>query len=208
MRRRRRARRWQRSAVIFLSILFLLTCAVGAVLRRDDAAEQVSVELWQKAEQRIYWNALCAVSPMIGFLWEQEAAGGYMTAEDVETLLLAEQSAQVSGWPDISSEDSGEGLLQEMELQETIAGEDVVLFFPEDCDELPAPITEQDADLLAEIDRENERQRELAAIAGTGTGAGQAGSSRGSLRTDLSAALFDGAVGQSGFFDSQLLSGQ
>lgn len=93
MRRGRRDRRWQRRAAAFLTVI-LFTAGGGFVLGQES---EVGQSLLAAVRERVFFDAVCAVSPLVGYLLRSRGGRGrYPYSEEalqneMEALLLAEQ---------------------------------------------------------------------------------------------------------------------
>lgn len=139
----------RRAALLLAAVL--LAAFLAQAMDKSSSPRHVGAEIADAAEKRIFFDAVCAVSPLVGCLLKESngstASEAYvsedMVREELEQLLLREQEAEKTG-------------------EET---QTVMDLFPEDSDEdirEMAQITELDADLLAQIDEENEALRRQA----------------------------------------------
>lgn len=168
-------KRWSRAGgrrkrtAVYMAILCACTGMWGVWAGRESTLSQLGQRIVTAAERKILFGAVCAVSPLVGYLLEpaygeagqppvsegavpSQPSGGEKTQEEqvwqeLEQLLLAEQSGAADSIPAETEEEA---------LPAGAAGP-----FPEDSDE-EEQVIEVDADLLAEIDRENQALRELA----------------------------------------------
>ena len=180
MRRGRRDRRWQRRAAAFLTVI-LFTAGGGFVLGQESEAGQ---SLLAAVRERVFFDAVCAVSPLVGYLLEEPQEGGAdipyseeALQNEMEALLLAEQQGGAAAGAEETegAQESQSDPVQEVSgSPEGGATDTSQNLFPEDADEMLGTLTEPDADLLAEIERENEALRQLAA-SGQGQSAEAAG---------------------------------
>lgn len=160
MRRWKKTGRWKRGAVILLAGLFLAAVAGGRLTGEKALIHRLCQQLAESAERKIFFDAVCAISPLIGSVLEEEPIPASASADipvtvdeaavwaEWEQLLLAEQTG--SGMAETEPEPAGVSAVKEEE------------YFPEDMDEAAEAGMERDADLLAEIDRENEEMQEQA----------------------------------------------
>ncbi len=184
MKRWSRAGRGKRQAAAVLAFLLFISGLWGMAVGRD-ALQQAGQRIAQAAKRKVLRDAVCAVSPLVGYILEiyEEPAGQGKKDEtgtenrqkepvqepgerelwqELEQLLLAEQSQA----PDDSVPAGIQGSGTDSEeppapdpIPEKIAGTENL--FPEDAEEEGIRM-EIDADLLAEIDRENQALRDLA----------------------------------------------
>lgn len=182
--------------------LFLLAAGILHAVP-DSMMKQAGQSFLAAAEKRLFLGAVCAVSPLIGFMLEEEereapslsqetekeasaAASGRadvvadegIVMEELQQLLLTEQGASGAGSEQgtVLPDNPGESAGNDMQASGTPAGSagetDEGDFptenageangFPEDSDGEEANWTDWDADLLAEIERENAALREEA----------------------------------------------
>ena len=145
MRHRRQKRRWTRGAAAVLAVLFLMlvgkACSGRRLLPEDDEEQNCSwQQRWARESVR---EAVSFLSPALGYWWQWTEENGDRQADpgtelSIQQLVLQEQNLSVA-----ESESSSA---------------------PEDLAEWEGMFSERDADLLAEIDRENEAMRQQAAL--------------------------------------------
>ncbi len=209
MRRHGSNEKRQRTAAAIL--VFFLLAAVMLHAVSDGMLRQAGQNLLSAAERKLFLGAVCAVSPLIGYMLEEEeeempslsqgeeketrpagqeeeksavsssqadvVADADVLMEELQQLLLAEQGAfsegkgQGEGLDDLEETNQSAGSAQENNSLTDGAGEaegvpaegaGITNGFPEDSDGEEAVWTDWDADLLAEIERENAALREEA----------------------------------------------
>ncbi len=179
MRRVRRTGRWRGRAAVFLTAV-LFTAGVGFALGQEGVLGE---NIAETVRERVFYDAVCTISPLVGYLLEEPQSAGEeesgqepLTEEErlrdeLNQLVLAEQQGTESGMPASSGE-------AQADTETETSGEagSTQFVFPEDADGMLGTLTEPDADLLAEIERENQALRELAA-----NSQGQAASAGGEL---------------------------
>ncbi len=175
MRQKERIGRRRRRAAALLALIFF-TAGAGWVMGRESGMGR---SLMQAFKDKVFFDAVCAVSPLVGYLLEESesgAAGELHSGEsyseealqsEMEALLLAEQQAESLPVSAVQPQEGVSGQENDAEQKNEEAAQSdqtqsTQNLFPEDADEILGTLTEPDADLLAEIERENEALRELA----------------------------------------------
>lgn len=161
MRYGRQNRRWKVRTAAVLAVLFLMVGGRACTAGKGDETQQIS---WrQQLELGMLDSAVGLLSPPLRYAWkwaEEERKANAVIEEQaasIEVLLLEEQKRSEGG--PVGTLSTGE-LSTEGEPMGASAGGETMA--PEDQDEWQQAVTEWDADLLAEIDRENEAMRQQA----------------------------------------------
>jgi len=172
--------------------------AVGTVFtawRLEVRLQRAGTRLLEAVERRLFSGAVYTISPLVEYLLSDAADTAAAQAEinermvmaELEQLMLEEQGVW-GGTGAVNGADPGEavgaangtvgadggamipgGMETEGGAAADGSGQAVrIYYFPEDSEELPQNATEFDADLLAEIDRENEALRQQAILAQNG----------------------------------------
>lgn len=190
MKRWSRAGRGKRQAAAVLAFLLFISGVWGMAAGAENVLQQAGQRIAEAAKEKILRDAVCAVSPLVGYILRlEEGASSQKKAEgdkapqnqtqepgerelwqEMEQLLLAEQNnilegsvptGAQTGVPDAvegSATDAVQNPAPDAAKEETAKVENL---FPEDGEDEGLRM-EIDADLLAEIDRENQALRDLA----------------------------------------------
>lgn len=171
-----------------MAFFLLIAGTLGLAAEKGDSLQQAGQRMVAAVKKRVLLDAVCAISPLVGYMlgleekpaeqtkdagaedidriysttggWSEEIPPGEREIQqELEQLVLAEQSGISASQPeeilDNTPEDMAVGATGDV-LQGLPEGAS----FPEDGEE-EHPV-EIDADLLAEIDRENQALRDLA----------------------------------------------
>lgn len=163
MRYRKQGTRWQKRAAAVMAVLFFVLGARACVIERQER-EAVPSTVWQQWECRVLRGTIGFLSPAMGYAWDMVEQEDAQAAPSIEALLLAEQTAVMLQTGQNSQNVQGQGELSHGEEEEQGAWKEDITLAPEDEDEVRLAVTERDADLLAEIDRENEAMRQQAQL--------------------------------------------